>query len=232
MGELVNRGESAIVPEVFYKQVSSILNAARDKAYTAVNFAMVEAYWEIGKSIVDEQGGEERAAYGEALIAGLSRRLTADFGRGFGIANLRNMRQFFLAFPIRDALRSELSWTHYRRLMRIPDPDARAWYMNECADSRWSTRQLERQINTMFRERLLASKDKEAVTQEIQESAPARRPEDIIRDPYVLEFLGFFGRYCVSRERSRAGAHHASSEVPAGAWPWFRFRGAPKAHHL
>lgn len=93
----------------FYKQVSSILNAARDKAYTAVNFAMVEAYWEIGKSIVDEQGGEERAAYGEALIAGLSRRLTADFGRGFGIANLRNMRQFFLAFPIRDALRSELS---------------------------------------------------------------------------------------------------------------------------
>ena len=76
MGELVNRGESAIVPEGFYKQVSSILNAARDKAYTAVNFAMVEAYWEIGKSIVDEQGGEERAAYGEALIAGLSRRLT------------------------------------------------------------------------------------------------------------------------------------------------------------
>lgn len=75
MGELVNRGESVIVPEVFYKQVSSILNAARDKAYTAVNFAMVEAYWEIGKSIVDEQGGEERAAYGEALIAGLSRRL-------------------------------------------------------------------------------------------------------------------------------------------------------------
>ena len=157
MGELVNRGESTIVPEGFYKQVSSILNAARNKAYTAVNFAMVEAYWEIGKSIVDEQSGEERAAYGEALIAGLSRRLTADFGRGFGIANLRNMRQFFLAFPIRDALRSELSWTHYRRLMRIPDPDARAWYMNECAYSRWST----------------------------------RRPEDIIRDPYVLEFLGF-----------------------------------------
>lgn len=232
MGELVNRGESAIVPEGFYKQVSSILNAARDKAYTAVNFAMVEAYWEIGKSIVDEQGGEERAAYGEALIAGLSRRLTADFGRGFGIANLRNMRQFFLAFPIRDALRSELSWTHYRRLMRIPDPDARAWYMNECADSRWSTRQLERQINTMFRERLLASKDKEAVTQEIQKSAPARRSRGYHPRPICTGVFRFLGRYCVSRERSRAGAHHASSEVPAGAWPWFRFRGAPKAHHL
>lgn len=98
MGELVNRGESTIVPEVFYKQVSSILNAARNKAYTAVNFAMVEAYWEIGKSIVDEQGGEERAAYGEALIAGLSRRLTADFGRGFGIATFAICVSSFLRF--------------------------------------------------------------------------------------------------------------------------------------
>lgn len=191
MGELVNRGESTIVPEVFYKQVSSILNAARNKAYTAVNFAMVEAYWEIGKSIVDEQGGEGRAKYGEALLKALAIRLTKDFGKGFEARELRKMRQFYLAFPIRDSLRPELSWTHYRRLIRIPDPEARTWYMNECADSRWSTRQLERQINTMFRERLLASKDKEAAAQEIQKSATARRPEDIIRDPYVLEFLGF-----------------------------------------
>lgn len=191
MGELANRGESAIVPEGFYKQVSSILNAARDKAYAAVNFAMVEAYWEIGKSIVEEQGGEERARYGEALLKGLATRLTTDFGKGFDTSNLRYMRQFYLAFPICDALRHELNWTHYRRLSRIPDPEARIWYMNECADSRWSTRQLERQINTMFRERLLASKDKETVAQEIQKSVPVHRPEDIIRDPYVLEFLGF-----------------------------------------
>ena len=193
---------------------------------------MVEAYWEIGKSIVDEQGGEERAAYGEALIAGLSRRLTADFGRGFGIANLRNMRQFFLAFPIRDALRSELSWTHYRRLMRIPDPDARAWYMNECANSRWSTRQIERQINTMFRERLLASKDKEAVTQESKSAPRLVAPRISSATHMCWSFLGFSDDTAFSRERSRAGAHHASSEVPAGAWPWLRFRGAPKAHHL
>ena len=110
MGELVNRGESAIVPEGFYKQVSSILNAARDKAYTAVNFAMVEAYWEIGKSIVDEQGGEGRAKYGDALIDELAVRLTKDFGRGFNARSLRYMRQFYLAFPIRNALRSELNW--------------------------------------------------------------------------------------------------------------------------
>ena len=97
MGELANRGEVTIVPEGFYKQVSSILSAARDKAYTAVNFAMVEAYWEIGKSIVEEQGGEERAAYGEALIDELAVRLTRDFGKGFNTRNLRYMRQFYLA---------------------------------------------------------------------------------------------------------------------------------------
>lgn len=112
IGELANRGEATIVPEGFYKQVSSILNAARDKAYTAVNFAMVEAYWEIGKIIVEEQGGEERAVYGEALIDELAVRLTRDFGKGFNTRNLRYMRQFYLAFPIRNALRSELSWTH------------------------------------------------------------------------------------------------------------------------
>ncbi len=191
MGELAGKGRVAIVPEGFYSQVSSILDAARKRAYAAVNFAMVEAYWEIGRSIIEQQGGEDRAKYGDALIEGLAVRLTEDFGNGFGVANLRNMRQFYLAFPIRDALRSELSWTHYRRLMRIPDAGARMWYMNECADSRWSTRQLERQVNTMFRERLLASKDKQAVSSEIQKSAPAPRPADIIRDPYVLEFLGF-----------------------------------------
>lgn len=191
MGELSKRNDATVVPEGFYEQISSILSAARNKAYAAVNFAMVEAYWEIGRSIVEEQGGEERAKYGDALLKELAVKLTADFGKGFDSSNLRYMRQFYSAFPIRDALRHELSWTHYRRLSRIPNADARMWYMNECADSHWSTRQLERQINTMFRERLLASKDKKAVSTEIQKSAPPKRPEDIIRDPYVLEFLGF-----------------------------------------
>lgn len=191
MGELAGRSDTSVVTEGFYEQISSILSTARDKAYTAVNFAMVEAYWEIGKSIVEQQGGKERATYGDALLKELASRLTEDFGKGFDARELRKMRQFHLAFPIRDALRPELSWTHYRRLIRIPNSDSRMWYMNECADSRWSTRQLERQINTMLRERLLASKDKSVVAAEIQKSAPARRPEDIIHDPYVLEFLGF-----------------------------------------
>lgn len=101
------------------------------------------------------------------------------------------MRLLYQAFPIRGALRHELSWTHYRRLSRIADPDARIWYMNECTDAKWSTRRLERQINTLFRERLLASRDKELVSSEIERQEPPKRPEDIIRDPYVLEFLGF-----------------------------------------
>lgn len=147
MGELAGRSDTSVVTEGFYEQISSILSTARDKAYTAVNFAMVEAYWKIGKSIVEQQGGEERAAYGDALLKELASRLTEDFGKGFDARELRKMRQFHLAFPIRDALRPELSWTHYRRLIRISNSDSRMWYMNECADSRWSTRQLERQIN-------------------------------------------------------------------------------------
>ena len=144
MGELAKRGHIDMVPDGFYHQVASILDTARNKAYAAVNFAMVEAYWEIGRSVVEQQGGEGRAEYGEALLQGLAERLTADFGKGFDASNLRYMRQFYVAFPIRDALRHELSWTHYRRLSRVPDADARIWYMNECADSHWSTRQLER----------------------------------------------------------------------------------------
>lgn len=189
-GEKNNLVAAEVMPEGFYEHVSGVLDAARRRAYAAVNFAMVEAYWEIGRSIVEQQGGSERAEYGEALLRELSRRLTEDFGKGFDERNLRFMRQFYLAFPIRNALRTELSWTHYRRLSRVADSEARMWYMNECAKGNWSTRQLERQINTMFRERLLASRDKEAVAAEVFEKEAPRRPEDIIRDPYVLEFLG------------------------------------------
>lgn len=126
MDELVREGEGEVISEGFYREVAGILEAARSRAYTAVNFAMVEAYWEIGRSIVERQGGEERAEYGEALVEGLAVRLTADYGKGFDVRNLRFMRQFYLAFPIRNALRTELSWTHYRRLSRIADSDARA----------------------------------------------------------------------------------------------------------
>ena len=122
---------------------------------------MVEAYWNIGKSIIEEQGGNEKAEYGKGLLKELSKQMTQDFGKGFTVANLKNMRQFYLTFPNGYALRSELSWTHYRLLMRVENENAREFYMQEAVKSQWSTRQLERQINSFFYERLLSSKNKE-----------------------------------------------------------------------
>jgi predicted nuclease of restriction endonuclease-like (RecB) superfamily len=172
-----------------YAQIKGILTAARQRAYTAVNFAMVEAYWLIGKHIVEAQGNEERAEYGEHLLNFLSKKLTQDFGKGFDERELRKIRQFYLAFPIRDALRPELSWTHYRLILRAQNDRAREFYLNECVKSQWSTRQLERQINTLFYERLLSSQNKEAVAAEIQKTAAPPDPKDFIRNPVILEFL-------------------------------------------
>lgn len=174
----------------FYEQIKRILSEARNKVYQTANFAMVEAYWNIGKSIVEQQGGEEKAEYGARLMAELSKQMTTDFGKGFTVANLKNMRQFYITFPKSYALRSELSWTHYRLLMRVENENARQFYIEEAIKSNWSTRQLERQINSFFYERLLSSQNKEKVSEEIQKLEPAKVPEDIIRDPYVLEFLG------------------------------------------
>lgn len=151
---------------------------------------MVEAYWNIGKSIIEEQGGNEKAEYGTGLLKELSKQMTQDFGKGFTVANLKNMRQFYLTFPNGYALRSELSWTHYRLLICVENDKAREFYMQEAVKSQWSTRQLERQINSFFYERLLSSKNKEQVAAEIQTLEMAKKPEDVIRDPYVLEFLG------------------------------------------
>ena len=175
--------------EQTYTVIRNSVITAQSKIYTAVNSAMVEAYWEIGEQIYIACGENDRAEYGKGLLKYLSERLTAEFGKGFTIANLRNMRQFYLTYPKRYTLCSELSWSHYRILMRIDDENRRNWYTEECAKSGWSVRQLERQINTLFYDRLLASKDKEPVRNEIQSTEPKPEYEKIIRDPYVLEFL-------------------------------------------
>ena len=174
----------------FYGKIKSILESARNRVYQTANFAMVEAYWNIGKSIIEQQNGSEKAEYGAGLINDLAKQMTKDFGKGFTTANLKNMRQFYITFPNGYALRSELSWTHYRLLMRIENNKARKFYETETIKSNWSTRQLERQINTFFYERLLPSKNRDDVSKEIRKIEQARKPEDIIRDPYVLEFLG------------------------------------------
>lgn len=172
-----------------YKNIRETVLTAKNKVYSAVNFAMVEAYWSIGKQIADVQG--ERAEYGKQLLKYLSEQLTKEFGAGFNERNLRNMRQFYLTFPIRNTLCAELSWSHYRLLMRIEDQGQREFYLKECAECGWSVRQLERQINSFFYERLLAtqSEQREAVRGEIQTLEPKTDPEYILKDPYILEFL-------------------------------------------
>ena len=180
-----------IQEKVIFEEVKKILQKARNKIYKTTNNAMVEAYWNIGKIIVEKQSGNEKAEYGAELLKNLSKEMTKEFGKGFTIANLKNMRQFYLTFPKSYALRSELSWTHYRLLMRVENENARNFYIEEAIKSNWSTRQLERQITTLFYERILSSKNKEKVSQEIYKLEPKKnRPEDIIKDPYVLEFLG------------------------------------------
>ena len=176
----------------FYNNIKTILQQARDTAYKQVNFIMVEAYWHIGQQIVEEeQKGEDRAKYGSYLIKELSQKLTADFGKGFSEQSIRNMRQFYNAFPIRSTLWSELSWSHYKLIIRLKDEGAREWYMQEAVKANWSVRALERQIGTHYYERLLSSREKEPVIEEAKEKTKELQltPKDIIKDPYVLEFL-------------------------------------------
>jgi predicted nuclease of restriction endonuclease-like (RecB) superfamily len=173
-----------------YQSIKEILEKARSSAYRAVNFAMVQAYWEIGRVIVEEeQKGAERAKYGKALIKELSRRLTRDYGRGFTERNLWYMRDFYRTFPKVNALRAELTWTHYRLLLKVEKEEARNFYMLEAIENRWSTRELERQINSLLYERLALSKDRENVLELSTKGQVIQAPEDIIKDPYVLEFL-------------------------------------------
>lgn len=178
--------------DALFSQIKAVLDKARTKISRSVNSAMVQAYWSVGKYIVEyEQQGEQRAEYGKNVINDLSARLTKEYGSGFTVSNLKYMRQFYIYFPIRHALRDKLTWTHYRSLLKVQNETAREFYFNECFEQNWSTRQLERQINTMFYERLLASKDKETVRNEIQQKEPATfEPREIIRDPYILEFIG------------------------------------------
>ena len=177
-----------------YKGIRDLLLAARTQVRQTVNTAMVQTYWQIGRLIVEgEQGGEQRAAYGKQVLPVLAKRLTAEFGKGFSASSLWNYRQFYLDFPILATAWRELSWSHFKMMLRVKDQDARTWYANEAATQGWSVRALDRQISTLFYERLLGSQDKVGVNAEalalIARDAP-HDPRDFIRDPYVLEFLG------------------------------------------
>jgi len=172
--------------------IREVLQQAHSQLQKTVNYTMVHAYWQVGHLIVEqEQRGEHRAAYGKQQLSHLSEKLQAEFGKGFDVSNLRNMRRFYQAFPIQDALRPELSWTHYRRLIRLENHAARDWYIQECIEQNWSARALERQISVLYYERLLSSKDKTELKQECKEKITPlqQHTKDYLRDPYILDFL-------------------------------------------
>ncbi len=175
----------------FFTDVRGILADARRAAYTAVNSAMVAAYWQIGRRIVEEeQGGAAKATYGEGLLKALSKDLTAEFGKGFSLANLKNFRKFYLTFPNREksyTLCSLLTWSHNRLIMREEKAEAREYYLRQAAQENWSVRQLQRQIETSTYQRLLSTQDTASVPVSPQAKPTIR---DFIKDPYVLEFLG------------------------------------------
>jgi predicted nuclease of restriction endonuclease-like (RecB) superfamily len=174
-----------------YEAITQIIEEARKTVYRTANFTMVQAYWNIGRAIVEEeQNGKERAEYGKQVLKQLSEKLTTKYKKGFDESNLRHMRNFYLIYQKSDSLRPELSWTHYRLLLKVEDEQARQFYMQETIDCNWSTRSLERQIGNLYYQRMLMSKNKKTVKDEAIEKTQEQEPKDIIKDPYVLDFLG------------------------------------------
>jgi predicted nuclease of restriction endonuclease-like (RecB) superfamily len=174
-----------------------IIGTGRGRAAAAINSEMVATYWQIGERIVrDEQNGALRAGYGERALERLGRALSTEFGRGFAEGSLRNMRQFYLTYPNRSAVRSELGWTHYRTLMRLPDSNQRDFYARMAISGRWSSRELERQIGSMLYERATLSRRADLLAADLpaKDSAPAQY-DATFRDPYILDFLGLQDAY-------------------------------------
>ena len=183
-----------IIDNKIIEQIKSLLESARQKVATEVNSTLIITYWQIGKIIVeDEQQHESRAEYGKQTLKTLSKVLTAEYGKGFSRSNLQNMRQFYLSYPKCQSVTGKLSWTHYCELLLISDTQKRSFYEKECVNARWSVRELKRQIDSSLFERLLLSSgdaNKEKVLALAMKGNEIAKPEDIIRDPYVFEFLG------------------------------------------
>lgn len=183
---------SQLINKTLLANIKVLLHDARQNLQLTINTTMVQSYWHVGRLIVeDEQQGKARAEYGKQQLAQLAKTLSDEFGKGFDARNLRNMRQFYLAFPIWNAVRTELSWTHYRRLIRIENQQTRDWYITESIANNWSARALERQVSKLYYERLLSSKEKTPLKREAEEKTLALQVEtkDILRDPYIFDFL-------------------------------------------
>lgn len=185
--------EMTILPNMI-SEIREIMQTARNRAAQQVNSELLTAYWNIGRVIVEnEQKNSERAEYGKETLRQLSRTLTKEFGKGFSLSNIYNMRQFYIEYPIFQSVTGKLTWTHYCELMTISDPDRRSFYEKECERSGWSVREMKRQMATSLFERLLLSDGKvnrEKVLALAAKGQEIAAPEDIVKDPYVFEFLG------------------------------------------
>lgn len=195
--------KASLINKQLYEKIAELLYAARQNVVRTVNQTMVYTYYEIGRMIVeDEQEGQGRAKYGKQVLEDLSNRLTIEFGRGFSVVNLRQMRAFFQTFSIQQTISAELieagmnqkpkfvlSWSHYLKLMRIENPEERKFYEIECAANNWSLKELQRQFNSALYERLALSRDKEGIRQLAEKGQVIEKPADMLKDPYILEFL-------------------------------------------
>lgn len=174
-----------------YDEVREIIASARQNAIRSVDFCRVQMYWNIGQRIFEtEQKGKERAEYGSYLLKNLAKRLEPEYGSGFSIRQLELCRQFYRIYPIANTLYSQLNWSQYKLLISISDEDKRAYYQLEAVNNCWTKREMERQINSQLYERLLLSNDKESVLAIARKERIPQQPQEIIKDPMVLEFLG------------------------------------------
>jgi predicted nuclease of restriction endonuclease-like (RecB) superfamily len=219
----------------FYSRISGILKSAKDKVLQAVNTTMVETYFEIGKLIVEEeQNGKERAEYGKQILKELSNKLSKEFGKGFSEDNLGNMRKFYLTYQFEisetlsrksDATNKQnnfkLSWSHYLKPIRIQDESERRFYEIECAKNNWSIRELQRQYDSALYTRLALSRNKEGVLKLSEKGQVLEKPQDAIKDPYVLEFIGLPQKNKILRERFRTKVNRQIRKLFIRTW--YRF---------
>ena len=174
-----------------YQEVREIITSARQNAVRSVDFCRVQMYWQIGRRILEEeQKGKERADYGSYLLKNLAKKLEPEYGSGFSVRQLEMCRQFYRMYPIANTVCSQLNWSQYKLLISIPDEYKREYYQLEAVNNAWTKRELERQINSQLYERLLLSNDKESVLAVARKERIPQQPQEIIKDPMVLEFLG------------------------------------------
>lgn len=183
--ELINNNE---INNMFNNIKELVINS-RNRVYATVNTEMLNLYWNIGKAIMEIQQGDERASYGETVLEKLSQKLTNEFGKGFSKRNLERMRKFYICFPIATTVSSQLSWSHYLELLKIDEETKRNFYIKETINSRWSVRELQRQIGSLLYERLVLSSDKENVLALAVKGHELKESKDLVKDPFVLEFL-------------------------------------------